>query len=48
LAHLAAIPGPGGMGAFGVQITAVPLPPAFLLFASALIGLALIGRRKNV
>lgn len=48
LAHLAAIPGSGGMGAFGVQITAVPLPPAFLLFASALIGLTLIGRRKNV
>jgi hypothetical protein len=48
LAHLAAIPGSGGMGAFGVQITAVPLPPASLLFASATIGLALIGRRKKI
>jgi hypothetical protein len=47
-ALLAAIPGPGGVGAFGVQITAIPLPPAYFLFASALIGLTLIGRRKNV
>jgi hypothetical protein len=48
LAHLAAIPGAGGMGAFGIQITAIPLPPASLLFASAMIGMTLIGRRKNV
>jgi hypothetical protein len=48
MAHLAAIPGFGGVGAFGVQITAIPLPPASFLFASALVGLTLIGRRKNV
>ncbi len=47
MAHLAAIPGSGGLGAFGVQITAIPLPPASFLFASALVGLTLIGRRKN-
>ena len=48
MAHRAAIPGTGGLGAFGVQITAIPLPPASFLFTSAVIGLSLIGRRKNI
>lgn len=47
-ALLAAIPGSAGTGAYGVQIAAVPIPTALLLFASALIGLAMVGRRNDV
>ena len=47
-ALLAAIPGSAGKGAYGVQIAAVPIPTAIMLFASALIGLAMVGRRNQV
>lgn len=46
-AHLAAIPGPGGMGLFGLRIMAVPLPPAAILFFSGLFGLVFVGRRDK-
>jgi hypothetical protein len=47
-AHLAAFPGQGGLGTYGVAITAIPLPASALLFASAIIGLMLVGRRKMI
>ncbi|MGA9030936.1 MAG: hypothetical protein WB402_00220 [Sulfuricaulis sp.] len=35
-----------GLCSYGVEITAVPLPPAILLFGSGIFGLMLISRRK--
>jgi hypothetical protein len=48
LAHLAAFPGQGGLGTYGVEITAIPLPASAILFASAMIGLVFVGRRKKL
>ncbi len=36
---------PINVGSFGVEVTAVPLPPAVVLFGSALVGLVGLGRR---
>ena len=47
-AHLAAIPGMGGAGLFGLEIMAVPLPPSALLFLSGAIGLVFVARRDQV
>lgn len=47
LAHLAAIPGAGGMGTYAIQIKAVPILPTAALFFSGLIGLTIVGRRDN-
>lgn len=46
-AHLAAIPGMGGAGLFGLEIMAVPLPPSALLFLSGAIGLVFVARRDQ-
>ena len=46
-AHLAAVPGAGGIGTYAYEITAIPLPPAALLLFSGLIGLVLVARRPN-
>ena len=46
-AHLAALPGAGGVGTYAFQITAIPLPPAAMLLFSGLIGLVLVARRPN-
>lgn len=37
----------GSGGAYSVEISAVPLPPAALLFGTALFGIAALRRRKN-
>ena len=34
-------------GAYAFEITAIPLPPALLLFSSALFGLVVVGRREH-
>ena len=47
LAHLSAITGAGGTGEYGIEISAIPLPPALLLFTSALFGLVIVGRRER-
>lgn len=49
LAHLSAITAGGGnsSGMYGLEITAIPLPPALLLFTSALFGLVVVGRREH-
>ena len=47
MAHLAAIPGAGGIGTYAFQIKAIPIPPAALLLFSGLIGLVLVGRRDG-
>lgn len=36
-----------GLGAFGAGVALVPIPAAGLLFASALAGLAVVGRRRR-
>ncbi|MDX1696969.1 MAG: VPLPA-CTERM sorting domain-containing protein [Thiohalobacterales bacterium] len=46
-AHLAAVPGVGGMGTCAFQIKAIPLPPAAMLLLSGLIGLVLVARRPG-
>ena len=46
-AHLAAIPLPGKFGTYALQILAVPLPPAVLLFLSGVLGLVVVGRRER-
>lgn len=46
-AHLAAIPGTQGPGLFGLQIMAVPLPPAAILFLSGMLGLVVVARRDK-
>jgi hypothetical protein len=46
-AHLAAVPGAGGIGTYAFEIKAIPLPPAVFLFLSGLIGLLLVHRRPD-
>ncbi len=46
-AHLAAIPGSQGTGLFGLEIMAVPLPPAAILFFSGILGLVTVARRDK-
>lgn len=36
-----------GLCSYGVEITAVPLPPAILLFGSGIIGMIMICRRRS-
>jgi len=38
---------PGGTGFVGAVLAQTPLPPAALLFASALVGLGILGRRRR-
>ena len=47
VARLVAVPGTDGTGTYGLQIKAIPIPPAALLMSSGLIGLVLVGRRSN-
>lgn len=47
LANLVAHPGTGGAGTYGLQIKAIPIPPAAMLFLSGLIGLVLVARRSS-
>jgi len=47
-AHLAAIPLPGKIGTYALQILAVPVPPAGVLLLSGLIGLVTVGRRGSL
>lgn len=46
-AHVAALPLAGKLGTYALQIFAVPLPPAMLLFLSGLLGLVTVGRRDS-
>lgn len=46
-ANFVGITGGGGLGLAGVQISAVPLPAAAVLFSSSMLALVLVGRRRN-
>lgn len=46
-AHLAAVPGAGGIGTYAFEIKAIPLPPAVFLFLSGLLGLLFVSRRPD-
>lgn len=46
-AHLAAVPGSGEEGLYGLRIRAVPLPQAAMLFFSGLIGVVVVARRGS-
>ena len=39
--------GTGAGFVLGVDVTALPLPPALILFLSALLGLGILGRRRH-
>jgi hypothetical protein len=43
-AHLAAVPGTGGEGLYGLQVTSIPIPPTIWLLLTGVAGLVIIGR----
>lgn len=47
MAHLVANPKTGEKGLYALQITAIPIPPAVMLFISGLIGIVAVGRRDD-
>lgn len=47
IAHLVANPQPGNQGLYALQIKAIPVPPAALLFISGLVGLVMVSRRRG-
>jgi hypothetical protein len=47
MAHLVANPKEGEKGLYALQIMAVPIPPALLLFISGLAGILMVSRRDN-
>ena len=46
LAHLRAVPKDGG-GLYALQVLPIPIPPAFWLFLSAMIGIVSVARHGN-
>jgi hypothetical protein len=47
MAHLVANPKGGEKGLYALQIKAVPIPPAILLFISGLVGITMVSRREK-
>lgn len=47
MAHLVANPKAGEKGLYALQIKAIPVPPAALLFISGLVGIVTVSRRDN-
>lgn len=48
VAQFAGLPGTGGVGTYALQIKAIPIPPAAILFFSGLMGLVLVARRGSI
>ena len=48
VAQFMGLPGTGGVGTYALQIKAIPIPPAAMLFFTGLMGLVLVARRGSI